>query len=275
VRDGDDRRDPPAGAEVIVFNDINIFNSPVAAAREPVLADSVNNRQLYRNIVNYTGVEARATAARVAMYFGHHTLQTSFLCDAHFDLLKSEFSQAGFTTDSLTADLTSPIDPAYKVIMLVLPTTAFSNLEINNLKQFASQGGRIVFIGEWVPLYTGRDAENAFLASMGAQLTNKGGAFDGGGVKLPASSLRQHQLTTGLTGLWIANASEVTPGPNDYAIIYDSSNQHVLVAAAKVDVTPLSINAVVGSGARMNKAAVQTIAVPVQGTLGGDRPKTP
>ncbi|HEY4303324.1 MAG TPA: Ig-like domain-containing protein [Gemmatimonadaceae bacterium] len=259
---------PPPGADVIVFNDVNIFNSPVNSA---TFADSANNRQLFRNIVGYTAPGIRATKTKVAMYFGHHSLldSTVFANDAHFDTFKKELTQVGFGIDSLRTDLVAPLDPAYKVIMLFLPTTAFSNAEINNLKQFSADGGRIVFVGEWVPLYTGQQTENDFLSAMGAKMTNIGGAFDNGGVNIPATSLRQHQITTGMTGLWVAAASEVGPGPNDFAIIYDHTNTHVLVAAARVDVTPLPLSIVINPARANRQPLTATTVTRVQGSLAG------
>jgi hypothetical protein len=73
-------------------------------------------------------------------------------------------------------------------------------------------------------------------------MTNTGGSFDNGYVVEPASSLRPHQVTTGLTDLTVAAASEVIPGPNDYPLLYDLTGLHVLAAVAKIDVTPLSLD---------------------------------
>src|SRR5581483_2530127 len=128
-----------------------------------------------------------------------------------------------------------------------LPTATFSNSEINFFKQFSADGGRIVFIGENVGFYgpNGIATENDFLSKMGAQMTNTGGLVDCGYHNLPASSIRtQHQVATGLTGLTMACASIVNPGPNDFAILYSVDGQSVIAGAAKVDVTPLSTSRV-------------------------------
>ena len=85
-------------------------------------------------------------------------------------------------------------------------------------------------------------------------MTNAGGSFDNGFAIEPATSIRPHQVMTGVTQLTVAAASEVIPGPNDYPFLYDHTNTHVLAAAAKVDVTPIvALRAPVASPA-LNRA---------------------
>jgi hypothetical protein len=147
----------------------------------------------------------------------------------------------------MTTSLAAAIDPNVKVIFLWLPRVYFSVSQINILKAFAAEGGRIVFVGEHAGFYgtgtstpSGIEVENAFFLSMGAQMTNAGGAFDGGNVLEPAASIRPHQVMTGVTSLTVAAASQVIPGPNDFPFLYDLTNTRVLAAAAKVDVTPIN-----------------------------------
>jgi len=60
-------------------------------------------------------------------------------------------------------------------------------------------------------------------------------------LQLPSTSLRPHQITTGMTDVTVACASVIVPGPNDYPLFYDSTNTKVLAGVAKIDVTPIPV----------------------------------
>jgi hypothetical protein len=155
--------------------------------------------------------------------------------------------QAGFTITEITStsgSITS-IPPAVKAIFLWNPVDIFTLGEVTVLRQFAAEGGRIVFIGEHVGFYdtTGINTENQFLRDMGAQMTNTGGFVDcvdtlGNYAVLPQSSLRTHQVTTGLTGLTLACASVIQPGPQDFPLFYDRTNSQLLAGVATVGTQP-------------------------------------
>jgi hypothetical protein len=238
---------PTSGADVIVFNDLNVFDNTFGAP-DP------NNLQLFRNLVTYTGTGPRATKTRVWVHRGHNVrcdqpVGTEFrnteCSSSGWSTFESTMRAAGsgFTVDDVddaSAPLTT-IASDVKVIILALPMTSYSSAEINSLKSFAGDGGRIIFVGEWDAFYgVGLTVENDFLSAMGAVMRNTGGAIDCGRNVLPASSLRPHQVTAGLEQLTIACASVVAPGTNDYALFYDKAGTSVLGAVAKVDVTPLS-----------------------------------
>lgn len=230
---------PSSGGEVVVFNDENMFDNTYGSPY-------TNNQLLYRNLVSFTASGARATQTGVMMHRGHFSgCGTTECSESSQSGFRSVLTNAGFTitdVDSPNATISS-IPSSIKAIFLWMPTTSYSNAELNVLKQFASEGGRIIFVGERAGYYgtNGINTENAFFSSMGAQMTNQGGDVDCGHVDLPQSSLRTHQITQGLTGLAIACASAVTPGPNDYALFYDHTGTTVLAAVAKVDLTPLTI----------------------------------
>ena len=67
------------------------------------------------------------------------------------------------------ADFTQPVAPGYKVILLMTPTTPYTATEITNLKQFITEGGRVVFVGEHGAYAGGAiiPVENDFFAKMG------------------------------------------------------------------------------------------------------------
>lgn len=96
------------------------------------------------------------------------------------------------------------------------------------LKQFASEGVRLVFIGEWQGYYDAITLENDFLGKMEAVMTNTGQAVDCGYNTLPQASLRPHQITQGMTDVTIACSSVLVPGPNDYPFYYVHQHQGAL-----------------------------------------------
>jgi hypothetical protein len=250
---------PTGGGDVIVLNDINLFRSE---------ADTPNNRLFFQNLAQFPTNGVRGTQVGVLMHRGHSSVcGTDQACsETSTAPLNETLTQAGFTItneDNTQATITA-IPASIKVIFLWTPTVAYTNAEINVLKAFAIQGGRIVFVGEWDSYYTaaGIATENAFFASMGAQMTNTGGALDCGSVTLPAASLRPHQVTTGMTGLTIACASQVVPGPNDYPFLYDQTNTVVLGAVAKIDFTPLPPDPII-----LNRVPTRSVAAPVDSNV--------
>lgn len=220
---------PTSGADVIVFNDVNSFDD--GAASNP------NNIKLFQNLVNYTGPGPRVSQRGVLQTCGH----ASRFCmpGAQF---ASTMVQGGYTiTTDMGATLPIPIPANIKLLILALPTIPYSNAEINAMKQFSAEGGRILFIGEYDSFYgaEGLATENDFFVKMGAVMRNQGQAIDCGINTVPQSNLRPHQVTDGLTNLTMGCASVVVLGPNDYPLYVSLDGQYVLAAVAKVDVTPL------------------------------------
>jgi uncharacterized protein YjdB len=223
---------PPAGTDVVVLNDVNVFDATGMA--------DANNRLFVNNLVSYTGPGPRATQTGVELYLGHGSLFPPSVA-----LLNA--AMPGFTIATVTETAITSIPATFKVLFLWAPTVAFSNAEINVMKQFSAEGGRIVFVGEHSGVYaTGIPIENNFLSNMGAQMTNAGGAFDCANPDypiLPASRLTTtHQVMTGLTQLTVACASEVVPGPNDFVLFRSVDGTRVLGGVAKIDVTPLQLS---------------------------------
>ena len=75
---------------------------------------------------------------------------------------------------------------------------------------------------------------------MGAVMRNTGGAVDCGYQSEPGTSLRPSQITSGLTGLDIACASVIAPGPDDFIFLYDQTNTRPLAGVARINTTPLT-----------------------------------
>ncbi len=231
---------PSGGADVIVVNDVNIFDSN--SARNP------SNVTFYLNLANYTASGPRANQKGVLIFGGHYAVDGGYYVYSGAGAVLSANGYNVTVQNNGSATLAAGINPNVKVIFLELPSVPFSNAEINVLKQFAADGGRIVYVGEHQGYYGNNifNVENPFFHAMGAQLTNTGGALDCGYNVLPASVLRPHQITTGMTNVEMACSSTISLGPNDYALMYNSDMIHVFAAVAKIDVTPLPSSELAG-----------------------------
>jgi Carboxypeptidase regulatory-like domain/WD40-like Beta Propeller Repeat len=230
---------PTAGEDVVVFNDVNVFGSPMRSGGD------ANNMLMARNLVNFTSSGARTNGTRVWMDYGRSARDGGTSRTSSF---RNIMSGEGFTVDVVhTADGTSTnadftnLPSDLKVIFLWTPQVFYTVAEINSLKAFAVEGGRIVYVGEWDGFLTqnGIDVENKFLTDMGAEMRNIGQAVDCGFNTL-AGNIVQHQVTAGMTGITLACASVIVPGPNDFALFYDRSGTKVLAGVAKIDPTPIS-----------------------------------
>jgi hypothetical protein len=239
--DGDVNEDctPPPGKDVVVFNDINPFDNTGMG--------SANNVTMVENLVNYvpagTPTPPRGSATVVLMDRGRNSVcaGTTECSPASLSTMYGVINGQGLTVQDISSTSGSLTSFAADVKMIFLwnPMVAYTLDEINAFKSFADEGGRVVFVGEWDGYYgAGIGIENDFLLNLGAVMTNIGQAVDCGYNDLPASSLRPHQITTGMNGVRIACASVIVPGPSDYPLYYDSSNTLVLAGVATIDVTP-------------------------------------
>jgi hypothetical protein len=222
---------PPPGTDIVVFNDVNVFDDTAMA--------SPDNELLVQNLVNFTTGKPRDAGTevwidcRAPVSGGLHgcanssTFQTTIESQ---DLSLIEIFEGSL--DELPSEV--------KVLILWIPSISYTTAEINAFKQFAAEGGRIIFVGEHEGFYGPFiPAQNAFLEALGAVLRNSGGLFDCGYVELPASSIGSHQITGGLNGLTIACSSEIVLGPHDFPLYRDTSGTHVLSGVATIDTTPI------------------------------------
>jgi hypothetical protein len=236
---------PSVGTDVVVINDQNIFDEiPMANA---------GNVRFVRNLLNFSSTGPRASGKVV--WYDRGRDSPCFLDEECGDSAKAKLNAviegAGYSIlklDSYSPITTIPAD--VKVIVLWMPLITYSPGEINALKRFAGEGGRILFIGEHVDFYgqAGIDLENQFLAEMGSQMVNLPNLWDCQTANdppdlyfyTPSASLRSHPLLNGVTRLGYVCAAEIQAGPNDFPLFYDISNQHLLAAVAKIDLTPVS-----------------------------------
>ncbi|GGW86848.1 motility-associated ABC transporter substrate-binding family protein [Salegentibacter mishustinae] len=221
------------GRDVVVLNDVNIFDNGA-------MEDS-DNVQFVKNLINFTTTGERNDGTTFMFDFGRNS--SCNLCvpwSTMRDLIQTE----GFTISDISSSsgtLTN-IPEEVKIIMLVTPNVQYTVEEINTLKQFASEGGRIIFMGEHEGFYgaSGIAIENQFLISMGAVLTNTGGQVDCGYTVLPSTSNRDHPIMADIDDLTIACASVIEPGEGDFPLFYDSTNELVLGGVAKIDTAPIT-----------------------------------
>ncbi len=223
------------GRDVVVFNDANMFDD--TSMLDP------DNVRFVQNLVNYTTTGSRNAGDVVWLDRGRSArCYANGECDEEgWSTMESVITGEGFTVDpvfSTSGSLTN-IPADVKVIFLVMPTAQYTVAEINAFKTFAAEGGRIIFVGEWSGFYLNIDVQNQFLLNMGAVLHNTGGAVDCNYTTIPSSSNRSHPIMTGIDELTIACASVIEPGPNDFALFYDTTNMQVLAGVAKIDTAPI------------------------------------
>jgi hypothetical protein len=235
---------PSAGGDVIIINDMNLFDS--TAMKDP------NNQRLVRNLVNFPGTGIRA-GAKTVLYDrgrGSSCFINGECADPVQGRMDAAVRSAGFSITKVdTTVFYNSISPGVKVLILWNPTTFYSSTEINAFKKFAGEGGRILFVGEHSGFYSGVPVENQFLLDMGAAFTNIGATIDclvnatDPYPIIPAASIRNHQVMTGVNQVTLACSSQAVPGPNDFALFFDRGNTVALAGVAKIDLTPLPVGA--------------------------------
>ncbi len=226
------------GRDIVVLNDANIFDQN--SMQDP------NNVRFVQNLVNFTTTGSRNDGRTFMFDTGKNTSCPQ--CPDIWATMRSVITNEGFTISDISStngSLTN-IPTDVKIIMLVMPTYQYTIEEINTLKSFAAEGGRIIFMGEHELYYgAGIAIENQFLINMGAVLRNTGGYvdcldFNGAPPKvIPSESIRNHPIMEGIDGLSIACASIIEPGEGDFALFYDTTNTNVLGGVAKIDTEPI------------------------------------
>jgi hypothetical protein len=244
---------PTAGGELIVINDINWGD--LGLQKSSGVYSFPGNAQFVRNLVGFTTTGVRSSATKVLMlldagYQANVGLYATFFGGSNdWAEVGNIITGEGYTTEQTTlhSDLGN-IPSDVKVLILMMPGTAFATADINGLKTFASQGGRILFIGENYGYYGyGLANENAFLASMGALMTNTG-ACDATGVTVTSAP---DQLTTGISatgpgGFYMNCVSDIVLGPNDFSLM--TYQGRVVAGIAKIDLTLAPLGAVSRQG---------------------------
>lgn len=228
------------GKDVVVFNDVNIFF-------EIAMANS-NNVRLVENLVNFTTDGTRNSGNTVWFDCGRSSAFNACL-SSDMNTMKSTIENT-MTLDfinSTSGSLTS-IPSEVKVLFLWLPKVPYTVDEINAMKLFASEGGRIIFIGEHEAYYRadGIALENQFLTNMGAVLRNTGSFYEcindiqPGYQLLPSTSIFEHPITNGVNELLYACFSNIEPGPNDFVLMVGQNTDLTMAGVAEIDPEPIT-----------------------------------
>jgi len=200
------------GADVIVYADVNLLDS--------LTIDQGSNRIFAQNLVNFTAQGSNAQSQRIKIYIGHNG--TRVPTQASYGPVFRMWSNNDYIIEE-TREV--PIQTSgYKLIMIFLPghngNSPFSATEIDSLKRFAANGGRLVLIGEWSGFYsdTGRQTFNQLLSGLGIGMTITN-------VRNQQQELRinvaPHQVTTNVTSIY-----------NNWTGAFQISNPQTAVALA-------------------------------------------
>ncbi len=228
---------------IVVIDDSNILDNRAMG--------TAGNIRLAQNLATFTPVGARSGATFVQMDCGRPgqtVTDNSDFCTFDLSTLRNTMIAAGAgvrQTASASGTLTS-IAADVKVLMLMTPCQNFTTVEVNAIKQFAAQGGRVIIIGEWTDFYgTCRLVENQLLQNLGATLRSADNNLecDGQIGSIPAAAIRTHQITSGVSSLTALCASELQLGATDQSLILDRTNSRVLAATTAISTTPIAAGA--------------------------------
>ncbi|WP_340103715.1 Ig-like domain-containing protein [Rhodohalobacter sp. 8-1] len=224
------------GRDIIVFNDVEPFDQ--IRLRNP------NNVSFIKNLINFSTTGSRNDGDTVLWDCGRNTRFNGCTSGRHINGAQELIKNEGYIFSTINSSSGTLVDiPSnVKSLWLWLPTVAYTVDEINALKQFAAEGGRIVFIGEWDGFYgsQGLAVENQLLINLGAVMRNVGNQVDCGSVVLPGTSIREHPITEDVTNLTIGCASVIELGPDDFPLFYDTTNRFVLAGVAKIETVPIT-----------------------------------
>lgn len=225
---------PAASGDILVINDLNAFDNG-----RIMLGD---NQQFVKNMVNFAGNGIRSQGDRV-VFDTTSSRSPGLVSSRVFQLWLEE----GFETinnsspNFIQNELPTLTDVKTYVIWLRL--APFSDAEINGLKNFAREGGRIVYISEHAGFMGtgGIQTQNDFLARMGAQMRNLGFSRHGGNHKTTFSTEgERHQMLNGIDldeGVYVNYVSVLSVGPSDFPLLYDRTGTDIIAGIATIDLS--------------------------------------
>ena len=222
---------PPPGTDIVVFNDVNVFDD--FAMSNP------NNVRMVENLVGFTTGKARDDGdevwfdCRTSLPGGGHGCTDG-------SALHNTIEAEGFSTVEVLSGSLDDIPAQVKVLFLWLPTSTYPTAEINAFKQFAEEGGGSSSSASTLRS-TGRTSgpeRFARGAGSGASELRRGlrcGLFAASAVFAAAASdhRRAHRHHGGCS-------SEIVLGPTDFALYLDTTGTYVLSGVATIDTTPLA-----------------------------------
>ncbi len=200
--------------DVVFINDINLFYNYMTLAYP-------QNQQLARNLVQFTGMGVRSFQSTVYVDRGRSSPATSILLPDFQAVLNAAGYGVG-NINSASGTLTAGLVPlGVKVLVMWVPVTAYTPAEIDFLRLFVKQGGRIVYVGEWYGFFTptGIATMNQFLAAFGSPSTYKNDATYTAGWSRGAAD----QITTGVLAIVEGSGGPMIVGGNDKVIGLDGA----------------------------------------------------
>ncbi len=159
--------------------------------------------------------------------------------------LYASIAAGGISDIYSKAGTLTTIPAGIRLLYLWLPRQVFTVAEINTLKQFLANGGRIVFIADRPDYYgaAGTRTLNQFLADMGSTAASAPGAFDCGGYRdLPLGDLAPHRVTQGASSVRVRCTGALTVGLRDFILFRDAAGQHVTGASVSVNTVPITVH---------------------------------
>jgi hypothetical protein len=239
------------GRRVVLFNDINLFDD--------VGMSNPDNQRMIENITwstYYTGWDqGGARSGETGAIFDRGRSSPCWAngeCDdAHLSTLRGIL---GAVTDvfSTSGTLTS-FPPDVGMLFLWMPRVPFTVAEINALKQFAAEGGRIVYIGEHAAFYgsAGIATENRFLDAMGSTTVNIGDSERCGAHNdLALGDIPRHRVTAiaktfarddpPVNVLRQTCTSVIVPSPKDLLLYGSTDRTQVFGASVAIDLAPIA-----------------------------------
>lgn len=230
------------GGDVVAFFDTNFFNFRALLNN--------NNKRLVRNLINYSTTGIRNTAKQVMFDCGKEsifTLSPNSACGSSFvyEPLRNLIQSEGYSIMDIssTAGSIQSIPEDVKVLFLWVPQIHFTLSEINVLKQFAQEGGRIVYIGEFFGDDNRTAVINQLMLNLGVSIRDLGDQVDCDPVYvviLPETSIRPHPITEGITDITMGCSSVAEVGAEATPLIYDSSNTKILVGVEAIKTSSIS-----------------------------------
>lgn len=231
---------PTSGADLVLLMDINLFDQ--------VSMTNAGNIQLVQNLVGFRAGGARRSANSVWVHVGHASgcsplASCMIVTGKGPTLFETAIVDVGYRYvegDETITPLAS-IPAEVKTIFIWRPNAKITDAEAASLKRFIREGGRVVFVGEseitW--RFTGIALANDFLTKMGASMRMLGGFTACPGAfmlrqRLARSSMRDHQVTEGISTLWLGCAGILSPSALDTPLLYDEHGVKLVGAIAHV-----------------------------------------
>ncbi len=230
---------PSGGGEILVVDDVNAFDDNYGFAKSGATYN-YGNAKLITNFLNYSTSGAHAGASKVLLVADRGNSDYT-LAGSNWYNFGSLLTNLGLTwTQTSSHSAVAPVASNVKLVIIHTPMTNFSFTEINGLKAFAADGGRILMVGENQYYYSYQSVETALLRNLGSSITVVPACAAWGEIVRSVS----HPLTAGvsLTGTGgfyqICSSYHTGHGANDTILMYDAANR-VVGTVIQVNTTPL------------------------------------